>query len=208
MSSYSQCPAPPSRRPHLDAQAPVREWNEKFDPRSNITLRQLLNMSSGLAFNEPYDPGSDSTKMLFESHDMDAYAAAKPLEHPPGTFWSYSSGTANILSRLVFQQTGGTLATYEAYAHKVLFEYQAAGKATDNFAVPPAVQDGLSAVYVLRAIPFKTGDHSIVILKSLPVFQCEQCSEYSMDDPTFQRVEEILARVDSGAELEIIPFAA
>jgi YgiT-type zinc finger domain-containing protein len=57
-------------------------------------------------------------------------------------------------------------------------------------------------------LPFKTGDRSIVILKSLPVFQCEQCSEYSMDDPTFQRVEEILARVDSGAELEIIPFAA
>ena len=57
-------------------------------------------------------------------------------------------------------------------------------------------------------LPFKTGDRSIVILKSLPVFQCEQCGEYSMDDPTFQRVEEILAGVDSGAELEIIPFAA
>ena len=60
--------------------------------------------------------------MLFESHDMGAYAAAKPLEHAPGTFWSYSSGTANILSRLVFQETGGTLATYEAYARKVLFD--------------------------------------------------------------------------------------
>ena len=57
-------------------------------------------------------------------------------------------------------------------------------------------------------LPFKTGDRSIVILKSLPVFQCERCSEYSIEDPTFQRVEEILARVDSGAELEIIPFAA
>lgn len=57
-------------------------------------------------------------------------------------------------------------------------------------------------------LPFKTGDRSIVILKSLPVFQCPQCHEYSMDDLTFRRVEEILARVDSGAELEIIPFAA
>ena len=57
-------------------------------------------------------------------------------------------------------------------------------------------------------VPFKTGDHSIVILKSLPVFQCEQCGEYTMDDPTFVRVEEILASVNSGAELEIIPFAA
>ena len=106
----------------LDAPPPIPEWKDKTDPRSKITLRQLLNMSSGLAFNEPYDPGSDSTKMLFESPDMGAYAAAKQLEHPPGTFWSYSSGTANILSRLVFQQTRGTLATYEAYAHKVLFD--------------------------------------------------------------------------------------
>ncbi len=57
-------------------------------------------------------------------------------------------------------------------------------------------------------LPFKTGERSIVILKSLPVLQCPQCHEYSMDDPTFRRVEEILARVDSGAELEIIPFAA
>jgi YgiT-type zinc finger domain-containing protein len=57
-------------------------------------------------------------------------------------------------------------------------------------------------------LPFKTGDHSIVILKSLPVFQCDRCSEYAMDDPTFQRVEEILAGVSSGIELEIIPFAA
>lgn len=106
----------------LDAPPPIPEWKDQADPRSKITLRQLLNMSSGLAFNEPYDPGSDSTKMLFESHDMGAYAAAKSLAHAPGTFWSYSSGTANILSRLVFQETGGTLATYNAYARKVLFD--------------------------------------------------------------------------------------
>jgi CubicO group peptidase (beta-lactamase class C family) len=68
--------------------------------------------------------------MLFESHDMGAYAAAKSLEHPPGTFWSYSSGTANILARLVFQKTGGTLATNEAYAHKVLFDPAGMSSAT------------------------------------------------------------------------------
>jgi len=47
---------------------------------------------------------------------------------------------------------------FDHAAHKVNFEYQAAGKATDNFAVPAAVQDGLSAVYVLRVVPFKAGD--------------------------------------------------
>ncbi len=106
----------------LDAPPPVPEWKGAGDPRAKITLRQLLNMSSGLTFNEPYDPGSDSTAMLFESHDMGAYAASKKLAQPPGTVWSYSSGTANILSRVVFQQAGGTLAAYEAYARKALFD--------------------------------------------------------------------------------------
>lgn len=105
----------------LEAPPPVPEWKWPGDPRSQITLREMLNMSSGLAFEEPYDPGSDSTQMLFQQSDMGAFAAAKPLGHPPGTFWSYSSGTANILSRLVFQKAGGSLRAYEAYAQAHLF---------------------------------------------------------------------------------------
>jgi len=105
----------------LDKPAPVPEWKDANDPRSKITLRQLLNMSSGLEFREPYDPGSDSTAMLFQRRDMGAYAASKPLAHPPGTFWSYSSGTANILARLVFQAVGGTLASSQAYMRDHLF---------------------------------------------------------------------------------------
>jgi YgiT-type zinc finger domain-containing protein len=57
-------------------------------------------------------------------------------------------------------------------------------------------------------LPFKVSDRTIVILKDLPVLQCERCSEYSMDDPTFAVVEEMLARTDKAAELEIVPFAA
>ncbi len=106
---------------NLYAPPPVPEWKWPGDPRGQITLAELLNMSSGLEFNEPYDPGSDSTAMLFESADMGAYAAAKPLAHPPGTAWYYSSGTANLLSRIVLQQTGGTLASYVAYARAHLF---------------------------------------------------------------------------------------
>lgn len=105
----------------LDAPAPVPEWTIAGDPRHAVTLRNLLNMSSGLAFKEPYDPGSDSTAMLFASHDMAGYAATRPLAHAPGTFWSYSSGTANILSRIAFMKSGGTLASYEAYARAHVF---------------------------------------------------------------------------------------
>jgi hypothetical protein len=49
---------------------------------------------------------------------------------------------------------------------------------------------------------------SIVILKDLPVLACDRCPEYLIEDAVFSRVDEILDRVDSSAELEIIRFAA
>lgn len=106
----------------LDKPAPVPEWQDENDPRSKITLRQLLMMSSGLAFTESYVPGNDSIKMLFEAGDMGAFAAAHQLEHRPGEKWSYSSGTTNVLSRIVFQVTGGTLEGMMRFAQKRLFE--------------------------------------------------------------------------------------
>ena len=57
-------------------------------------------------------------------------------------------------------------------------------------------------------LPFKVTDRTIVILKQLPVAQCGGCSEYVIVDAVFARVEEVLAKVDTSAELEIIPFAA
>ncbi len=106
----------------LDGPAPVPEWQGEGDPRAKITLRQLLTMSSGLTFSESYVPGNDSIRMLFEAGDMGAMAAAKPLKDAPGTNWSYSSGTTNILSRIVFDATGGSLEGMTRFAQKRLFE--------------------------------------------------------------------------------------
>jgi YgiT-type zinc finger domain-containing protein len=57
-------------------------------------------------------------------------------------------------------------------------------------------------------LPFKVSERTIVIVKALPVLQCERCSEYSFEDATFARLEELLLKIDTAAELEIIPFAA
>jgi CubicO group peptidase (beta-lactamase class C family) len=83
--------------------APVPEW--RGTEKEAITLLDLLEMRSGLAFVEDYVDGesSDVIDMLFGSgvKDHAAYAAAKPLVHPPGTVWSYSSGTTNIVTRIL-----------------------------------------------------------------------------------------------------------
>lgn len=57
-------------------------------------------------------------------------------------------------------------------------------------------------------LPFKVSETTIVILKDLPLLQCDNCTEYFLEDPVMGRVEEILERVDSAAELEIIRYAA
>jgi CubicO group peptidase (beta-lactamase class C family) len=106
----------------LDAPAPVPEWQGEGDPRRQITLRQLLTMSSGLRFQESYEPGTDSIRMLFSAPDMGALAASLPLDKAPGSAWSYSSGTTNILSGIVSRATGSSLDAVTAFARKRLFE--------------------------------------------------------------------------------------
>ena len=57
-------------------------------------------------------------------------------------------------------------------------------------------------------LPFKVGDTSIVIVRSLPVFQCRQCGDTELDSAAMSRVDDLLARVDRSAELEVVRYAA
>ncbi|HOP18858.1 MAG TPA: serine hydrolase [Amphiplicatus sp.] len=106
----------------LDERAPIAAWDRADDPRHEITLRNLLNMSSGLAFTEVrYLPGEDSTIMLFERGDMAGYAASLPMEAKPDEVFKYSSGTTNMLARIAFDAAGGTLAASEKFAREQFF---------------------------------------------------------------------------------------
>ncbi len=83
----------------LDIHAPmdIPEW--QGDGRKAITLHDLMQMQSGLEWNEDYGARSDVNIMLHCERDMGLYALSKPLEHKPGTYWQYSSGTTNIVMR-------------------------------------------------------------------------------------------------------------
>ncbi|MES2491805.1 MAG: serine hydrolase [Pseudomonadota bacterium] len=91
-------------RLRLDESVPVPAWQRSGDPRGEITLRQLLQMRSGLRHTEGGSPvyGSDEVRMLFLDgrDDMAAYAEAQPLEAEPGRKWEYSSATSAILADL------------------------------------------------------------------------------------------------------------
>lgn len=57
-------------------------------------------------------------------------------------------------------------------------------------------------------LPFKVTDRCIVVIKQVPVLQCDACPEYLLEDHVMAAVDAILARVDQSAELEVVPFAA
>lgn len=91
----------------IDEPAPVAAWREPGDARATITVRHLLQMSSGLAFDEGQsDPRSDILRMLFGEPDMAAFAASREPAHPPGARWDYSTGTSMILSRVLREALG------------------------------------------------------------------------------------------------------
>lgn len=99
--------------------AGIEEW--KNDERSRITLNDLLQMQSGLKWNEDYGSRSDVNLMLFNKGDMSRFAVTRPMEYQPGTSWKYSSGTANILTSLIRKEFDSDTSCY-AFVHDNLFE--------------------------------------------------------------------------------------
>jgi len=87
----------------IEEPASVPEWADPSDPRHAITVSHLLRMSSGLAWTETYgeQPISDVTRMLYFEPDMGGFAARQPLAAPPDTEFRYSSGSSNIVCRII-----------------------------------------------------------------------------------------------------------
>jgi len=107
----------------LDGPAPVKAWAGDEDPRRAISIRHLMQMRSGLDFDETYNSmTSDAIKMLFLSPSASSYAEQSKLAHEPGTHWYYSSGTSNILSAIVGDQAEARGQTMTDYMWDVLLK--------------------------------------------------------------------------------------
>jgi YgiT-type zinc finger domain-containing protein len=61
---------------------------------------------------------------------------------------------------------------------------------------------------VTTDLPFKANNSTIVIMKALPVYKCENCSEFLLEDNVMVTVENIIGNVDASSELEVIKYAA
>lgn len=89
----------------LDQRAPIAAW--QGDPKAAITIRNLLNMSSGIEFDRAFgwkSPVRDHFYGYEAGADTVAYINAKPLRHEPGTFGIYRNSDPLSLMNILEQK--------------------------------------------------------------------------------------------------------
>ncbi len=102
----------------LDDKVTVYIADLKGSAYDDVSVRQLLTMTSGVKWNEDYtDPKSDVA--LFNLHkaepDVDvtvSYMRKLPREAPAGSKWVYKTGETNLIGVLVSSATKKTLSAY------------------------------------------------------------------------------------------------
>lgn len=102
----------------INQPADITEWQN--DDRKNITINNLLQMQSGLQWNEDYGNRSDITTMLYCKPDFSGYALKKPLDSPVGSKWNYSGGSTNTINYLM-RKTINNDKEYYIFAQSRLF---------------------------------------------------------------------------------------
>jgi CubicO group peptidase (beta-lactamase class C family) len=107
------------------------------DPRlPQVTLKQLLTMTSGLAGDDALVGGKDGiSDRMAQSRDWVRHILGRRLVTTPGASWAYSSDSSHLLSAIVADATGQSTM---AFARAELFA--PLGIATDN-AFEPKVRD-------------------------------------------------------------------
>ncbi|MFK7899162.1 MAG: serine hydrolase domain-containing protein [Cyclobacteriaceae bacterium] len=102
----------------LHSPAPVSEWQQ--DDRKNITLNNLLQMTSGLDWLEEYNRMSSAVDMLYNKGNMYQYAINSSYSKKPDSDWYYSSGTTNIISGIL-RNTFNSNDDYWRFPYEALF---------------------------------------------------------------------------------------
>jgi hypothetical protein len=102
----------------INERVDIHQWQN--DGRKEITLAHLMNMTSGLEWNEDYGSNSDVNKMLFKKGDMAGFTMEKPAEAKPDELWKYASGSTNLVCQLIRQSIGDDR-DYYAFPREALF---------------------------------------------------------------------------------------
>ena len=79
----------------------------------NTRIRDLLQMASGVAWDETYDdPESDINRVNWETLALYDYLRALPAEGAPGETFNYNTAETNLVGNLLRAAIGNNLSTY------------------------------------------------------------------------------------------------
>ena len=117
----------PDRGLLADLDAPVFSFFPEYDDlrtpeKDHMTLRHLLTMSSGLAWDErgdPYNNPSNSLYQMWAAPRADYFILQQPLAAPPGTVFNYNSGSTDLLGVILRKASGKRL---DEFAAETLFD--------------------------------------------------------------------------------------
>ncbi len=90
----------------------------KHTAYAKVTVRELLTMTSGVAWDENYTDGKSDVARMYLGACVDhrahvlSYLMKKPRAFPAGTHWNYNTGEIDLLGLLVQRATHRSLAEY------------------------------------------------------------------------------------------------
>jgi CubicO group peptidase (beta-lactamase class C family) len=112
----------------IDQPAPIKEWQGEGDPRSQIRIRDLLQMSSGLDFTNLGFKGETLTRknqhmrVYFDSLNVLEHAISPPLEVPPGTRCAYRNSDPLSLGKIIRDTVEAQGEDYLTFPQRALFD--------------------------------------------------------------------------------------
>ena len=95
---------------------PVANYLPEFDDeKKDITIKQVLTMSTGLSWSESYiHPFCDVAELYFDTDDRDLSCNRRTIEEDPGVTWRYKSGDTQVLTFVLQEAIGMTISEYAA----------------------------------------------------------------------------------------------
>lgn len=112
----------------LDQPAPVAEWQRPGDPRAAIRIRDLLNMSSGLDFDNfglspgSYNAANEHFRIYFDALDVFAHSIHQPLRFKPGTLQRYRNSDPLTLMAIARRTLEGKGTDWLSFPQRQLFD--------------------------------------------------------------------------------------
>lgn len=96
------------------------KWQIRNDDarKQAMTVQNLLDMTSGMAWTERYYTPDETLMQMFRSPDRTAFVLDRPMAHAPGTTFNYSGGDPYLLSALINVKSGKSA---QDFAMKELF---------------------------------------------------------------------------------------